>query len=162
MKKILFLFLTSNLIFASPIRIAYSNDFDPSYFLKNGEAMKLMNKGNFSKAEKICDEMIEMIPEGKWGYLCKGSSLLFLGNSALKEEALQNFTKAIKIDPDYNEAYFLRGILQFSMARKSMSKIDRNACKDIKKAYFNGYQYAIDYVNKNKSFLKKDKCFGFY
>jgi hypothetical protein len=47
------------------------------------------------------------------------------------------------------------------MDRKSMSKIDRNACKDIKKAYFNGYQYAIDYVNNNKPFLKRDRCFGF-
>ena len=47
------------------------------------------------------------------------------------------------------------------MARKSMSKIDRNACKDIKKAYFSGYQGAIDYVNNNKPFLKRDRCFGF-
>ena len=105
--------------------------------------------------------MIEMYPEGKWGYLCKGSSLLFTGLHNRKGEALKNFTKAIEIDPEYYEAYFLRGILQFSMDRKSMSKIDRNACKDIKKAYSNGYQFAIDYVKNNKPFLKRDKCFGF-
>ena len=115
----------------------------------------------FLREKKKCDEIIEIYPEGKWGYLCKGSSLLFSGLDNRKEEALKNFTKAIEIDPEYYEAYFLRGILQFSMDRKSMSKIDRNACKDIKKAYSNGYQFAIDYVKNNKPFLKRDKCFGF-
>ena len=162
MKKFFTFLTTSNLLFASNIGIAYANESDVSYFLKNREAMKLINEGNISEGEKKCDEMIEMYPEGKWGYLCKGSSLLFSGNSTYKkEEALKNFTKAIEIDPEYYEAYFLRGILQFSMDRKSMSKIDRNACKDIKKAYSNGYQFAIDYVKNNKPFLKRDKCFGF-
>ena len=105
--------------------------------------------------------MIAIYPEGKWGYFCKGSATLLSGLDNRKEEALKNFTKAIEIDPDYYEAYFLRGILQFSMERKSLSKIDRNACKDIKKAYSNGYQFAIDYVKNNKPFLKRDKCFGF-
>ena len=161
MKKF-FILIASNLLFACNTPLAYSNESDLNYFLKNREAIKLINEGNISEGEKKCDEMIEMYPEGKWGYLCKGSSLFFSGNSSVKkEEALKNFTKAIEIDPEYYEAYFLRGILQFSMSRKSMSKIDRNACKDIKKAYFNGYQYAIDYVKNNKPFLKRDKCFGF-
>ena len=161
MKKFFSFLTTSNLLFASNIGIAYANEPDVSYFLKNREAMKLINEGNISEGEKKCDEMIEMYPEGKWGYLCKGASLLFSGLDNRKEEALKNFTKAIEIDPEYYEAYFLRGILQFSMDRKSMSKIDRNACKDIKKAYSNGYQFAIDYVKNNKPFLKRDKCFGF-
>ena len=149
------------MLLACNTQLAYSNESDLNYFLKNREAIKLINEGNISEAEKKCDEMIEINPEGKWGYLCKGSSLFFSGNSAYKKEALKNFTKAIEIDPEYYEAYFLRGILQFSMDRKSMSKIDRNACKDIKKAYSNGYQFAIDYVKNNKPFLKRDKCFGF-
>ena len=160
MKKF-FILIASNLLLACNTPLVYSNESDLNYFLKNREAIKLINEGKISEGEKKCDEMIEMYPEGKWGYLCKGSSLLFLGLDNRKEEALKNFTKAIEIDPEYYEAYFLRGILQFSMDRKSMSKIDRNACKDIKKAYFNGYQYAIDYVNNNKPFLKKDRCFGF-
>ena len=161
MKNFFSTLITSNLLFASNIGIAYANEFEISYFLKNREAIKLINEGKISEGEKKCDEMIEMYPEGKWGYLCKGSSLLFSGLDNRKEEALKNFTKAIGIDPEYYEAYFLRGILQFSMDRKSMSKIDRNACKDIKKAYSNGYQFAIDYVKNNKPFLKRDKCFGF-
>ena len=43
-----------------------------------------------------------------------------------------------------------------------MSKIDRTACSDIKKAYLNNYQYAIEYVNDKKAFLRRDKCTGFY
>ena len=160
MKKF-FLLIASNLLLAGNIPLVYSNESDLNYFLKNNEAIKLINEGKISEGEKKCDEMIEMYPEGKWGYLCKGSSLLFSGLYNRKEEALKNFTKAIEIDPEYYEAYFLRGILQFSMDRKSMSKIDRNACKDIKKAYSNGYQFAIDYVKNNKPFLKRDKCFGF-
>lgn len=161
MKKISSILITGSLLFASNIGIAYSNEFNFSYFLKNKEAMKLINEGNISEGEKKCDEMIEIYPEGKWGYFCKGSALIFSGNRK-KKVALKNFTKAIKIDPDYYEAYFLRGILQFSMKRKSMSKTDRTACSDIKKAYLNDYQFAIDYVNKNKAFLRRDKCTGFY
>ena len=156
-----FILIASNLLLACNIPLVYSNESDLNYFLKNSEAIKLINEGKISEGEKKCDEMIKMYPEGKWGYLCKGSSLLFSGSDAYKKEALKNFTKAIEIDPEYYEAYFLRGILQFSMDRKSMSKIDRNACKDIKKAYSNGYQFAIDYVKNNKPFLKRDKCFGF-
>ena len=160
MKKF-FILTLSNLLLACNIPLVYSNESDLNYFLKNKEAIKLINEGKISEGEKKCDEMIEMYPGGKWGYLCKGSSLFFSGLDNRKEEALKNFTQAIEIDPEYYEAYFLRGILQFSMARKSMSKIDRNACKDIKKAYSNGYQFAIDYVKNNKPFLKRDKCFGF-
>ena len=131
------------------------------YFLKFSQAKTLLNQGNFSKAEKICDKMIETSPEGKWGYLCKGSSIVLSGKRK-KREALKNFTKAIELDPEFYEAYFLRGALQFSMRRNSMSKIDRTACSDIKKAYLNNYQYAIEYVNDKKAFLRRDKCTGFY
>ena len=40
------------------------------------KAKSLLNKGDFSKAEKICNEMIEISPEKKWGYFCKASSLM--------------------------------------------------------------------------------------
>ena len=79
-----------------------------------------------------------------------------------KREALKSFIKAIEIDPEFYEAYYWRGALQFSMRRNNMSKIDRTACIDIKKAYLNGFAYAIDYVNESKAFLRRDKCTGFY
>ena len=46
------------------------------------------------------------------------------------------------------------------MERLSGSSIDGRACKDIKKAYKNNFPDAIDYVNRNRTFLKEDKCRG--
>ena len=56
------------------------------YFLKFTQAKSLLIKGDFSKAEKICDEMIEISPEKKWGYFCKASSLIISGKQ--KKERL--------------------------------------------------------------------------
>ena len=163
MKKIFFLLLTSNLLFPFNIQVSHSNEFDSYYFLKikNKEALRLMNQGNFSKAEKLCDEIIEISPEEELGYLCKGIALGFSGKRS-KREALKNFTMAIEKNPEFYEAYYWRGVLQFSMRRNKSSKMDRTACSDIKKAYINNYPYAIDYVKKNMSFLRRDNCSGFY
>ena len=103
----------------------------------------------------------KIIARKKMGYLCKGIAKGF-ANKPKKREALKSFTKAIEIDPEFYEAYYWRGALQFSMRRNNLSKIDRTACSDIKKAYFNGFAYAIDYVNDSKAFLRRDKCTGFY
>ena len=149
--------LLATLALPTVVNAELAND----YFLKFTKANILLNKGDFSKAEKICDEMIEISPKKKWGYFCKASSLIISGKQK-KREALKNLTKAIEIDPKFYDAYFMRGFLQFSMRRKNMSKIDRTACSDIKKAFLNDYKYAIDYVNKNKAFLRRDKCAGFY
>ena len=54
-------------------------------------------------------------------------------NKRKSREALTNLTKAIEINPEYYEAYFFRGLLQFQMRRERNSKIDRTACSDIKK-----------------------------
>ena len=155
--KLLLLPLIAALALPTDVNAELAND----YFLKFTEANSLLNEGDFSKAEKICDEMIEISPEKKWGYFCKASSLIISGKQK-KREALKNLTKAIEIDPEFYDAYFLRGVLQFTMRRNSMSKIDRTACSDIKKAFLNNYQYARVYVNKNKAFLRRDKCTGFY
>ena len=155
--KFLLLSLLASIALPKAVTAELAND----YFLKFTESNILLNKGDFSKAEKKCDEMIEISPEKKWGYFCKASSLI-ISRKQKKREALKNLTKAIEIDPEFYDAYFLRGFLQFSMRRNSMSKLDRTACSDIKKAFLNDNQYAIDYVNKNKAFLRRDKCTGFY
>ena len=73
MKRLLFLpFLLS----CTP---AVNAELTKDYFLKFSQAKTLLNQGNFTKAEKICNEMIETSPEGKWGYLCKGSSIVLSG-----------------------------------------------------------------------------------
>ena len=116
----------------------------------------------FSLALEKCNEAIALIPENKEGYLCRGFMVGFhkKGPSRIRyqKKGLKDFTKAIKIDPEYMEAYFLRGDLGFTMRRLSGSSIDVGACRDIKKAYRNNFPEAIEYVNQHKTFLKEDKC----
>ena len=116
----------------------------------------------FSLALEKCNEAIAMIPENKEGYLCRGFMVGFhkKGPARIRyqKKGLKDFTKAIKIDPEYLEAYFLRGELGFTMRRLSGSSIDARACRDIEKAYENNFPEAIEYVNQYKTFLKEDKC----
>ena len=116
----------------------------------------------FPLALEKCNEAIAMIPEKKEGYLCRGLMVGFYKKGSAKpryqKKGLKDFTKAIKIDPEYLEAYFLRGDLGFTMRRLSGSSIDVKACRDIKKAYRNNFPEAIEYVNQHKTFLKDDKC----
>ena len=119
----------------------------------------------FSSALKKCNQAIEMIPENKEGYLCRGFMIGFYkkgpATQRYKKKALKDFSKVIKIDPEYLEAYYLRGVLGFSTNRLSGSSIDGRACKDIKKAFENNFEPAIEYVKENREFLKEDKCRGF-
>ena len=160
MKKILFIFLTINLLIPNTQK-AYSDELSGEYLAIYNEAIDLINDNKNIQAEKKCDEAIKLSPEEKMGYLCQGIAKGF-AKKPKKREALKSFAKVIEIDPEFYEAYYWRGVLQFSMRRNHYSKLDRTACSDIKKAYLNGFVYAIDYVNENKAFLRRDKCTGFY
>ena len=163
MKKILFLFFTLNILVNSYVQKVKSNEFKKEIGFSSNflNGMELINKGQFTEGVKKCEEAIKILPEEKLGYLCKGIGLGFSGKSNTKREAIKSFTKAIKIDPKFYEAYFWRGALQFSMKRRHMDKTDRIACSDMRKAYLNDVSYAIDFVNKNKTLLTKNKCAGF-
>ena len=80
-----------------------------------------------------------MIPENKEGYLCRGLMVDYhKKGSAIpryQKKGLKDLTKAIKINLEYLEAYYFRGVLGFSMSRLSGSSIYVRACKDIEKAY---------------------------
>ena len=133
------------------------------YFFKSKQASKLISEGKFSEAEIICDELIEISPANPNSYICKGIALGYSSKKIRKSRAaLKNFTKAIELDPEYYEAYFLRGFLQFSMRRREFSKLQMNGCSDIKKAYLNKFPDALEYVKKQRSFLIRNKCSGFF
>ena len=163
MKKIFFLFFTLNILVNSYVQKVNSNEFkkEIDYSSNILDGMELINKGEFTEGVKKCEEAIKIRPEEKLGYMCKGIGLGFSGNKFTKREALKSLTKAIEIDPEFYEAYFWRGVLQFSMKRRHMDKTDRIACSDMRKAYLNDVSYAIDFVSKNKTLLAKDKCTGF-
>ena len=63
----------------------------------------------FPLALEKCNEAIAMIPEKKEGYLCRGLMVGFYKKGSAKpryqKKGLKDFTKAIKIDPEYLEAY---------------------------------------------------------
>ena len=160
MKNILFILLSINLLIPN-VQKVYSDELSRRYLNIYNKAIDLINDDKHSQAEKKCEEVIKLSPEDKIGYLCKGISEGF-SSEPKKNEALKSFTKAIEIDPEFYEAYYWRGALQFSMRRNNMSKLDRTACSDIKKAYLNRFTYAIDYVNESNAFLRRDKCTGFY
>ena len=50
-----------------------------------------------------------------------------------KKKALKDFSKAIKIDPEYLEAYYYRGVLGFSTDRLSGSSMIVEHVKILKK-----------------------------
>ena len=123
------------------------------YILKVEQSTKLFSEGKFSEMSKICEELIEISPELDFGYVCKGIALGFNRENQKKREALRNFTKAIKINPENYDAYFFRGALKFSMRRRKDLGFNRAACQDMEKAYLNKNPLALQYVKKNKSNL---------
>ena len=137
------------LLAAFTLPIAINAEVTNDYMLKRTEARKLYREGKFSEMKNICEELIEISPDNPMGYVCKGFALGFVPKSERKSrEALKNFTKAIKINPEYNEAYFFRGLLQFQMRRRRNLGIARTACNDMSKAYFNNHPFALEYVKK--------------
>ena len=123
------------------------------YILKVEQSTKLFSEGKFSEMTKICDELLQISPEFDFGYVCKGVALGFNSKNQKKREALRNFTKAIKINPENYDAYFFRGALKFSMRRRKDLGFNRAACQDMEKAYLNKNPLALQYVKKNKSNL---------
>ena len=123
------------------------------YILKVEQSTKLFSEGKFSEMTKICDELLQISPEFDTGYVCKGVALGFNSKNQKKREALRNFTKAIKINPENYDAYFFRGALKFSMRRRKDLGFNRAACQDMEKAYLNKNPLALQYVKKNKSNL---------
>ena len=155
MKRLL-LPLLAALALPTAVNAEVTND----YILKANQSKKLFSERKFSEMTKICNELIEISPDNPNGYVCKGLALGFNRENPKKREALRNFTKAIKINPENYDAYFFRGALQFRMPRREGLGIARNACIDMSKAYFENHPAALDFVKKHKSDLQAE-CYQF-
>ena len=155
MKRLL-LPLLAALALPTSVNAEVTND----YILKANQSKKLFSERKFSEMTKICNELIEISPDNPNGYVCKGLALGFNRENPKKREALRNFTKAIKINPENYDAYFFRGALQFRMPRREGLGIARTACIDMSKAYFKNHPAALDFVKKHKSDLQAE-CYHF-
>jgi tetratricopeptide (TPR) repeat protein len=58
------------------------------------------------------------------------------------EGAIADYTKAIKVDPNYSEAYHNRGILSIRLGQSE------DGCLDVRKASELGYQLAHEMLGK--------------
>ena len=155
--KSLLLPLLAALALPTAVNAEVTND----HILKLTECTNLYNEGKFDEMKNIGNELIEISPDNPNGYVCKGISLGFTGKNKRKSrEAIRNFTKAIEINPENYQIYYLRGILQFSMRRTEFSKLQMNGCSDIKKAYLVNFPPALEFVKKNKFYMRK-VCKGF-
>ena len=126
------------------------------YILKVEQSTKLFSEVKFSEMTKICDELLKISPEFDFGYVCKGVALGFNSENQKKREALRNFTKAIKINPENYDAYFFRGALKFTMRRRRDLGFNRSACDDMEKAYLNKNPFSLEYVKEKKPFLRRN------
>ena len=85
-----------------------------SYNPKNFQAMLLLGKAylaNWDDEAFKCFEMVKtMQPNFAEGYFHKGEAILYLGNNY--KMAVENFDKAIELDANNAESYFLRGDAQ--------------------------------------------------
>ncbi len=144
------------LLAALALPTAVHAEENSDYRLKFNQVQKLIREGKVSEIEPICDELLEIAPEIDFGYVCKGIAF----GKKKKREALRNFTKAIKINPENYDAYFFRGALMFTMRRRRDLGFNRTACRDMEKAYLNNHPFALEYVKKNKSNLGIS-CIGY-
>ena len=144
------------LLAALALPTAVNAEITNDYILKVEQSTKLFTEGKFSEMTKICEELLEIAPEYDFGYVCKGIALGFNSKNKKKREALRNFTKAIKINPENYDAYFFRGALKFGMRRKKDLGFSRAACDDMEKAYLNNNPLAFDYFKNNKSNLQSE------
>ena len=144
--------LLATLALPTAINAELNND----YILKVNQSKKLFIERKFSEMTKICNELIEISPDNPNGYVCKGLALGFNMENPKKREALRNFTKAIKINPENYDAYFFRGALKFGMRRRKDLGFSRAACDDMEKAYLNNQPFALEYVKENKSMLQAE------
>ena len=144
------------LLAALALPIAVNSEVTNDYILKANQSKRLFSERKFSEMTKICNELIEISPDNPNGYVCKGIALGFNRENPKKREALRNFTKAIKINPENYDAYFFRGALKFGMRRRKDLGFSRAACDDMEKAYLNNQPFALEYVKENKSMLQAE------
>lgn len=121
---------------------------DAKYYVDLG--ISETNKGNFKQAIEALDKATELKPDWDLPYFSKAVAF---HNLMDLEEAYENYSKAIEINPKMTDAYF--NLAQVILARKPISDADfKEALKSLEKAVeldekFIDALYYIGVIKKN-------------
>lgn len=116
MKKIILLFL---ILGFSKFGFSQSGDFYNLYF----EGNALLVKGQYEKAIEKYNQASKLFEAG-YVYYNRGNA--YYGKKDFAN-ALLDYTKTLKLNPSYAEAYFQRGLIKTTQG-------DKTGCEDLKKA----------------------------
>lgn len=115
----------------STLLLTNCGEQDPDILLKSGNLY--FEQGNTEKAMEIYTEIGEAFPKYKKSFFNKG----IIESQALQWDlAIDDFSRAIEIDPMYSHAYLMRG--RAYLAKSQFS----NAENDFKVAQFGDYKYS--------------------
>lgn len=121
----------------NPIALDYYNTIlriDPSNITTNyAKAKLLQDLGRFEDAIRIYEGIIKTDKSCAECYHNLGAIYLYAKKDLKK--ALEQFTRAIEINPNYLEAYFARGYTYSKLKDKESAKADYNMCLKIQPNY---------------------------
>jgi tetratricopeptide (TPR) repeat protein len=130
----------------SPLALDYYNNvlrINPSNAsARYARAKFLQDIGKAEESIKEYEAILSQNKECENCYYNLGAIYLEIKNDPKK--ALEMFTKAIEIDPNYVEAYFARGYTYSKLKDKESAKADYNMCLKIQP----GYEGAIQGLNE--------------
>ncbi len=96
-------------------------------------------QGKHERALLFADRAVELPGAPATAYFLRARALHQIGST---EEALKEYGNAIKMDQDYGQAFYYRGVLKYA------TKDRRGACTDFKKAEVLNYKPAIEAAKK--------------
>ncbi len=96
-------------------------------------------KKNHNSALLYADYAVEVPGAPAMAYFLKARALHQLGNT---DEAYKEYSAAIKMEKDFGQAYFYRGMLKLALKRKG------SACEDINMAVKLDFEPALDAKEK--------------
>ncbi len=121
----------------SPVAMDYYKtvlNLDPTHQQAGYASAKLLQDfGKYDEALSAYEQLIKQHPDCEHCYYNLGAICLQVKKDPKK--ALDYFSKAIEIDPNYADAYFARGFTYVQLNDKESAKADYNMCLKIKPNY---------------------------
>ena len=104
--------------------------------------VKLMQKGNYERAEKKFAAALKKNPKMAEAYNNLGYSLRKQGSNNF-QQALDHYNRAIDLKPDLAEAYMYRGVLHMLMGDEAKALEDHRSLTRLNRSLADALQAAI-------------------